>query len=73
MFQFSYFSNTFINTLGVVKEPDKTGKSYAIFAVTVRRKEPYSEEEEIWDVYRRYSDFHDLHMILTEKVGPKDS
>ncbi|KAK3799540.1 hypothetical protein RRG08_052724 [Elysia crispata] len=56
-----------ITQTGVVKEPDKTGKSYAIFAVTVRRKEPYSEEEEIWDVYRRYSDFHDLHMILTEK------
>ncbi|GFR95029.1 sorting nexin-13 [Elysia marginata] len=56
-----------VSQTGVVKESDKSGKSYAIFAVTVRKKEPYSEEEEIWDVYRRYSDFHDLHMILSEK------
>lgn len=54
--------------VGIVKEPDKSGKSYAVFAVTVRRKVPYAEEEEIWDVYRRYSDFHDLNMILIEKV-----
>ncbi|XP_005089469.1 sorting nexin-13 isoform X2 [Aplysia californica] len=56
-----------ITQSGIVKEPDKSGKSYAVFAVTVRKKEPYAEEEEMWDVYRRYSDFHDLHMILTEK------
>ena len=53
---------------GIVKEPDKPGKSYAVFAVTVKKKVPYAEEEEIWDVYRRYSDFHDLNMILIEKV-----
>ncbi|XP_025093376.1 sorting nexin-13-like isoform X1 [Pomacea canaliculata] len=56
-----------ISQTGIVKEPDKSGKSYAVFAVTVRRKVPYAEEEEIWDVYRRYSDFHDLNMILIEK------
>ena len=51
----------------MVKEPD--GKSYAVFAVTVKKKEPYAEDEEMWDVFRRYSDFHDLHMILAEKVS----
>ncbi|CAL1526462.1 unnamed protein product [Lymnaea stagnalis] len=51
---------------GVIKEPE-TGKSYAVFAITVHKKDPYSDEEDVWDVYRRYSDFHDLHMILTEK------
>ncbi|KAK7111008.1 hypothetical protein V1264_014794 [Littorina saxatilis] len=56
-----------ITQTGIVKEPDKPGKSYAVFAVTVKKKVPYSEEEEIWDVYRRYSDFHDLNMILIEK------
>ncbi|GFO50365.1 sorting nexin-13-like, partial [Plakobranchus ocellatus] len=56
-----------VSQTGVVKEPDKNGKSYAIFAITVKKKEPYAEEEEVWDVYRRYSDFHDLHMILSEK------
>jgi len=54
-----------ITQTGIVKEND--GKSYAVFAVHVRKKEQYAEEEEIWEVFRRYSDFHDLHMILTEK------
>ncbi|BFY98550.1 hypothetical protein BsWGS_01590 [Bradybaena similaris] len=56
-----------VSQTGVVNETEKGGKSYAVFAITVRKKEPYAEEEEVWDVYRRYSDFHDLHMILTEK------
>ena len=57
----------YLAVLGMVKEPD--GKSYAVFAVTVKKKEPYAEDEEMWDVFRRYSDFHDLHMILAEKVS----
>lgn len=67
---FFCYNFVFTNCLptGIVKEPDKNGKSYAVFAVTVKKKDQYAEEEEIWDVYRRYSDFHDLHMILTEKV-----
>ena len=24
--------------------------------------------EDVWDVYRRYSDFHDLHMTILERV-----
>nr|KAG5714324.1 hypothetical protein BaRGS_018541 [Batillaria attramentaria] len=56
-----------VTQTGIVKEPEKPGKSYAVFAVTVKKKVPYAEDEEIWDVYRRYSDFHDLNMILIEK------
>ncbi|KAL8566062.1 hypothetical protein ACOMHN_012847 [Nucella lapillus] len=55
-----------ISKTGIVKEPDKPGKVYAVFAVTVKKKVPFAEED-IWDVYRRYSDFHDLNMILIEK------
>ncbi|XP_059170227.1 sorting nexin-13-like isoform X2 [Physella acuta] len=60
------YLNAQITHSGVVKEPE-TGKSYAVFAINVHKKDPYSEEEDVWDVYRRYSDFHDLHMILIEK------
>ena len=51
---------------GIIRESEKTGKSYAVFSIRVHKK--YGEEEEIWDVYRRYSDFHDLQMIMAEKV-----
>ncbi|KAK6165250.1 hypothetical protein SNE40_022210 [Patella caerulea] len=58
----SYISGQITQT-GIVKE---TGKTYAIFAITVRRKTPDSEEETVTDVYRRYSDFHDLNMLIIE-------
>ncbi|XP_041367207.1 sorting nexin-13-like isoform X2 [Gigantopelta aegis] len=61
-----------ISQSGIVKE---AGKSYAIFAITVKKKILGSDEEDICDVYRRYSDFHDLNMLLIEKfpelVGPR--
>ncbi|KAH9524850.1 sorting nexin 13 [Bulinus truncatus] len=60
----AYLHVTVTNS-GVLTE--KNGKSYAIFFITVKKKDPYSDQEDGWDVYRRYSDFHDLHMILTEK------
>lgn len=53
---------------GILKDPDKGGKSYAVYAITVKRK-LVDGEEDVWDVYRRYSDFHDLHMCITEKVS----
>ncbi|KAL5007185.1 hypothetical protein ScPMuIL_015991 [Solemya velum] len=56
-----------VTQTGIVKEADKT---YAIFAVTVKRTA--DNNEEISDVYRRYSDFHDLHMIVTEKFANLD-
>ncbi|XP_065439311.1 sorting nexin-13 isoform X33 [Chrysemys picta bellii] len=41
------------------------GKTYALYAITVHRRNPTSEER--WKTYRRYSDFHDFHMRITEQ------
>ncbi|XP_054846839.1 sorting nexin-13 isoform X2 [Eublepharis macularius] len=41
------------------------GKTYALYAITVRRRTPTGEE--VWKTYRRYSDFHDFHMRITEQ------
>ncbi|XP_072506939.1 sorting nexin-13 isoform X3 [Notamacropus eugenii] len=41
------------------------GKTYALYAITVHRRGPSSDE--IWKTYRRYSDFHDFHMRITEQ------
>ncbi|KAK3588903.1 hypothetical protein CHS0354_007052 [Potamilus streckersoni] len=54
-----------VSQTGVIHESEKTGKSYAIFYIRVTKR--IGQDDEIWDVYRRYSDFHDLNMILTEK------
>lgn len=42
------------------------GKTYALYAITVHRRNPNGEET--WKTYRRYSDFHDFHMRITEQV-----
>lgn len=42
------------------------GKTYALYAITVRRRSPNGDE--VWKTYRRYSDFHDFHMRITEQV-----
>lgn len=42
------------------------GKTYALYAITVHRRNLNSEE--MWKTYRRYSDFHDFHMRITEQV-----
>lgn len=42
------------------------GKTYALYAITVRRRTPHGEEA--WKTYRRYSDFHDFHMRIIEQV-----
>lgn len=55
-----------ISQTGIVRESEKTGKSYAVFSVRVWKRS--GDDEEIWDVYRRYSDFHDLQMIMAEKM-----
>ena len=44
------------------------GKVYTVYLITVCKKNADGTEKS-WDVYRRYSDFHDLHMILQEKVS----
>ncbi|KAM4856568.1 sorting nexin-13 isoform X1 [Urocitellus parryii] len=41
------------------------GKTYALYAITVHRRNLNSEE--MWKTYRRYSDFHDFHMRITEQ------
>ncbi|GAB5568588.1 sorting nexin-13 isoform X1 [Prionailurus iriomotensis] len=41
------------------------GKTYALYAITVHRRGLNSEE--MWKTYRRYSDFHDFHMRITEQ------
>jgi hypothetical protein len=50
---------------GVVND---RGKTYGIYAVSVARhyETGYSEK---WHVYRRYSDFHDLHQKVKDKVS----
>ncbi|KAK3099553.1 hypothetical protein FSP39_006196, partial [Pinctada imbricata] len=57
----------YISQTGIVKESEKnsSGKSYAVFAI--RATKCYGEEEEISETYRRYSDFHDLNMLIQEK------
>ncbi|XP_069814900.1 sorting nexin-13 isoform X1 [Dendropsophus ebraccatus] len=42
------------------------GKTYALYAITVQRRS-LDGIEEIWKTYRRYSDFHDFHMRITEQ------
>jgi sorting nexin-13 len=50
---------------GVVND---RGKTYGIYAVSVAKhyETGYSEK---WHVYRRYSDFHDLHQKVKDKVS----
>ncbi|XP_056008392.1 sorting nexin-13-like isoform X2 [Ostrea edulis] len=60
------FITAFISQTGIVKESDKnSGKTYAVFAV--RATKVCGEEEDVSETYRRYSDFHDLHMLIQEK------
>ncbi|XP_063777811.1 sorting nexin-13 isoform X3 [Pseudophryne corroboree] len=42
------------------------GKTYALYAITVQRR-GLDGIEEMWKTYRRYSDFHDFHMRITEQ------
>ncbi|XP_072303417.1 sorting nexin-13 isoform X1 [Eucyclogobius newberryi] len=42
------------------------GKTYALYAITVFRR-TQDGSEDCWKTYRRYSDFHDFHMRITEQ------
>uniref|UniRef100_A0AAZ3PQX0 Sorting nexin 13 n=1 Tax=Oncorhynchus tshawytscha TaxID=74940 RepID=A0AAZ3PQX0_ONCTS len=42
------------------------GKTYALYAITVCRRN-HDGSEDSWKTYRRYSDFHDFHMRITEQ------
>lgn len=55
--------HAFISDTGVCNDH---GKTYALYAITVFRKLPDGSED-TWVTYRRYSDFHDFHMRITEQ------
>ncbi|XP_036411358.1 sorting nexin-13-like [Megalops cyprinoides] len=55
--------SAFISDTGVCNDH---GKTYALYAITVFRKNPDGSED-CWKTYRRYSDFHDFHMRITEQ------
>ncbi|XP_058038725.1 sorting nexin-13 [Ahaetulla prasina] len=41
------------------------GRTYALYTITVQRRTLTGNDE--WKTYRRYSDFHDFHMRITEQ------
>ncbi|XP_028251310.1 sorting nexin-13 isoform X2 [Parambassis ranga] len=55
--------HAFISDTGVCNDH---GKTYALYAITVFRRNPDGSED-CWKTYRRYSDFHDFHMRITEQ------
>lgn len=57
--------HAFISDTGVCNDH---GKTYALYAITVCRRNPDGSED-CWKTYRRYSDFHDFHMRLMEQPG----
>ncbi|XP_057638281.1 sorting nexin-13 isoform X2 [Chionomys nivalis] len=54
--------HAYISDTGVCNDH---GKTYALYAITVHRRSLNTEE--MWKTYRRYSDFHDFHMRITEQ------
>ncbi|XP_030644730.1 sorting nexin-13 [Chanos chanos] len=65
----AYISDTadaYLNQLPVAGVCNDHGKTYALYAITVFRKNPDGSED-TWKTYRRYSDFHDFHMRITEQ------
>ncbi|XP_077086175.1 sorting nexin-13 isoform X5 [Siphateles boraxobius] len=64
--------DAFLNQLPMAGVCNDHGKTYALYTVTVIRKNSDGSED-IWKTYRRYSDFHDFHMRITEQfesLGP---
>lgn len=60
-------ADAFLNQLPVAGVCNDHGKTYALYTITVIRKNSDGSED-IWKTYRRYSDFHDFHMRITEQV-----
>ncbi|XP_014677550.1 PREDICTED: sorting nexin-13-like, partial [Priapulus caudatus] len=54
----------YITQAGIVKLGKKP---YAVYSIAVTCYEP---KEDSWNVYRRYSDFYDLHMNIYERHPP---
>lgn len=59
--------DAFLNQLPMAGVCNDHGKTYALYTITVIRKNSDGSED-IWKTYRRYSDFHDFHMRITEQV-----
>ncbi|XP_047663937.1 sorting nexin-13 isoform X1 [Tachysurus fulvidraco] len=55
--------HAYISDTGVCNDH---GKTYALYAITVFHRNPDGSED-CWKTYRRYSDFHDFHMRITEQ------
>lgn len=43
------------------------GRAFGIYAIAVTRL----SDNELWHIYRRYSDFHELHSAIKDKVSLK--
>ncbi len=54
-----------VDIIGICRDH---GKAYAVYLITVTKTNSDGSED-VWDVYRRYSDFHDLHSTILERVG----
>ena len=63
-FQILCYDLCVIIVTAMVKE--KGEAPYTLYTINVARVDTKGQQE-IWDVYRRFSEFHDLHMCLTEK------
>ena len=48
------------------------GVKYTVYLISVEKQCHGSDIVEKWNVWRRYSDFHDFHMLLKEKVIVND-
>ncbi|XP_021323915.1 sorting nexin-13 isoform X3 [Danio rerio] len=59
-------ADAFLNPLPVAGVCNDHGKTYALYTITVIRKNSDGSED-TWKTYRRYSDFHDFHMRITEQ------
>lgn len=44
----------------------ENSRSHAVYQVRVVHRDP-SGKEELWHVFRRYSDFHDFHLAISAK------
>uniref|UniRef100_A0A8C7F8I3 Sorting nexin 13 n=1 Tax=Oncorhynchus kisutch TaxID=8019 RepID=A0A8C7F8I3_ONCKI len=55
-----------LGLLGATGVCNDHGKTYALYAITVCRRN-HDGSEDSWKTYRRYSDFHDFHMRITEQ------
>ncbi|CAB1320658.1 unnamed protein product, partial [Coregonus sp. 'balchen'] len=59
-----------LGLLGATGVCNDHGKTYALYAITVCRRN-HDGSEDSWKTYRRYSDFHDFHMRITEQLPGK--